>query len=532
MMNEDDDEQVGSRLFSAESALESLSFGSGGAGEGHPLGNSAMESSQSIPFALPDELVEPPSYADALFMPLADSSAASSSVMASAPERASNSGYMTITVTDPVKRSDGAGFSALPGGSTYVTYLVTYRTDMPQYSRRAGSVRRRFRDFVTLADKLAETQRGYFIPSRPDKSVEGQVIMSKDFIEQRRKELETYMNRLAQHPVLAQCDLLKSFVDADGEPFMSSSNGSLSRVLDGASKLPKQLFGSDSMTAPPPTEAVQPAKGNDLLRLFKELKQSMSNDWQGNTRQAAYVEEEPEFVERKARVQDLEKAVIEASQRAELLCTSQQALVEVIGEVGLALIKLAKFQEDEPSAVASQKTLASDCRRVGTAAVRVSRLMRTGTSKTVDQLQALHEYLAAMPAVRTAMQDRQEALVTVQTLAADAHAKTAKVQRLEQQATKVFGGDKHQRKIEDAKRDVAATEASRDAALQEFRRIQERNKAEFERFDTERQTDFCDMLIGFVKTQVAYTDRCSEIWQAYADELDGVQNANATNVSD
>ena len=67
--------------------------------------------------------------------------------------------------------------------------------------------RRRFRDFVSLADVLKSRHRGYFLPPRPEKNaVEGQ-RMTDNFLEERRQALEKYMNKLARHPVIARCEV-------------------------------------------------------------------------------------------------------------------------------------------------------------------------------------------------------------------------------------------------------------------------------------------------------------------------------------
>ncbi|ONK77125.1 uncharacterized protein A4U43_C02F3350 [Asparagus officinalis] len=108
-----------------------------------------------------------------------------------------------VIVSDPQKESEPSSSSIVPGSGTYVTYLVTTRVRSPD---PAGfSVRRRFRDFVALADRLAESYRGYFIPPRPDKSlVESQVMQKQEFVEQRRSALEKYLVKLAAHPELKQ----------------------------------------------------------------------------------------------------------------------------------------------------------------------------------------------------------------------------------------------------------------------------------------------------------------------------------------
>jgi hypothetical protein len=83
-------------------------------------------------------------------------------------------------------------------------------------------------------------------------------------------------------------------------------------MLDGAARLPRQLLGEDAVA--PPQDVVQPAKGGrDLLRIFKELKQSVVTDWGGV--KPPLVEEDKEFLEKKQKVQDWEQQLSSASQQ-------------------------------------------------------------------------------------------------------------------------------------------------------------------------------------------------------------------------
>nr|CAD1832996.1 unnamed protein product [Ananas comosus var. bracteatus] len=66
--------------------------------------------------------------------------------------------------------------------------------------------------------------------------------------------------------------------------------------------------------APPPQEAVHHTKdGRDLLRIFKELKQSVANDWGGA--KPPVVEEDKDSLERKEKMQDLEQQLTTSSQQ-------------------------------------------------------------------------------------------------------------------------------------------------------------------------------------------------------------------------
>ncbi|CAI5457890.1 unnamed protein product [Closterium sp. Yama58-4] len=179
------------------------------------------------------------------------------------------------------KKLQEAGGSMIPGGGSYVAYVIETKTNVPEYGAPSARVERRFREFVALADRLAETHRGYFIPVRPDKNVvESQVLQGAEFVKTRQVELDKYVQRLARHPAIRRSADLISFLTSS-ERFQPASSVDLaSRVLEGAVKLPQQLFGAaDSIT---PAEAAKPAGGGrNLLRMFKEFGQSVANDWTG-----------------------------------------------------------------------------------------------------------------------------------------------------------------------------------------------------------------------------------------------------------
>ncbi|KAL3683251.1 hypothetical protein R1sor_001273 [Riccia sorocarpa] len=470
------------------------------------------------------DLVEPPSYADAIFTPhMGDASSMSengrevgSSSSSSIPYSPTYTDTLVITVTQPQK-SQEPGTSLVPGGSSYVTYLITTRTNIREYQGTEFSVRRRFRDVVTLADRLADAYRGYFIPPRPDKSiVESQVMQKAEFIEQRRLALEKYLSRLAAHPVLRRSNELRLFLQFQGKLPLTPNTDIASRMLDGAVNLPRQLFGESSSLIPP-QEASQPAKGGrDLVRLFKELKQSVTNDWGGV--KPAIVEEDRAFLEKKEKLQDLQKQLGDASQQAEALVKAQQEVGEVMGELGLAFIKIAKFETEE-AATDAQRVHANNTKRVGTATIKASRFHREANVQSVKHLDQLHEYLGLMQALHAAYADRSNALLTVQTLMTDLEANKLKVEKLHQAASKFFGVDKNrERKIEELKEVVKVNEAARDSAQQEYDRIKERNRTELERLEKDRRKDFLNMIRGFVMTQVGYAEKISNVWASVVEE--------------
>lgn len=64
---------------------------------------------------------------------------------------------------------------------------------------------------------------------------------------------------------------------------------------------------------------VQPAKGRrDFMRMFRELKQAVTNDWGGV--KPLVMEEDKEFLEKKGKLQDLEQQLTTASKQVCVDC--------------------------------------------------------------------------------------------------------------------------------------------------------------------------------------------------------------------
>ncbi|KAL3521264.1 hypothetical protein ACH5RR_019413 [Cinchona calisaya] len=488
----------------------------------HPLQSQSQNQSQN-----PDPhsfILEPPSYADAVFRSFdASSEINGHDLSTSSPSSSSSSSsdFLIISVSDPQKEQELSN-SLVPGGTSYFTYLITTRTNLPEFSGTEFSLRRRFRDVVTLSDRLAEAFRGFIIPMRPDKSVvESQVMQKQEFVEQRRAALEKYLRRLAKHPVIRRSEELRLFLEAQGKLPLVKTTDVASRMLDGAVKLPKQLFGAEvAGGVVDVNEVAQPAKGGrDLLRLFKELKQSVTNDW--GAAKAPLAEEDREFMERKDKLQEFEQQLSNVSLQAEELVKAQQDIGETVGQLGLALVKLTKFETEE-AVYDSQRGRAADMKNVATAAVKASRLYRELNSQTVKHLDKLHEYLGVMLAVNNAFSDRSNALLTVQTLLSELSSLNSRIEKLQVASSKIFGGDRARiQKIEELKETVRVTEDAKSCAIAEYSRIKENNKNELDRQDKERHDDFLSMLKGFIVNQAGYAEKMAKVWETVAEETSG-----------
>lgn len=460
-----------------------------------------------------NSFLDPPSYAEAIFTSFDtnghDQTLENSNQAGSGSGTESDS--IQISVSDPQEEQEVTN-SLVPGGSSYHTYLITTRTEKSEFG-----VRRRFREVVTLSERLSEVYRGYVIPVRPEKSsVERKVMQKEEFVEQRRLALEKYLRKLGLHPVIGKSEELRVFLQVQGKLPLMRTTDVASRMLDGAVRLPRQLFGAESGVVDL-NDVAQPAKsGRDLLRIFKELKQSVSNDWGGA--KPLVVEEDKEFMEKKDKLMEFEQQLSNVSQQAESLVKFQQDMGETMGELGLAFVKLTKFETEEAE-FESQRVRAADMKNVATAAVKASRLYRELNTQTIKHLDKLHEYLGTMLAINNAFADRSSALLTVQTLSSELASLHSRIEKLEVASSRIFGGDKSRmRKIEELKEAVRVTESAKICADREYERIKENNRSELERIDKERQSDFQNMLRGFVVNQAGYAEKMAAVWEKLAEE--------------
>ncbi|EGG20340.1 hypothetical protein DFA_07464 [Cavenderia fasciculata] len=122
--------------------------------------------------------------------------------------------YINIIVSDPVRTDD------------YISYKITTQTTFPEYSQRDFTVRRRYKEFVNLREhlkqKLSEKPKAikfgelHQLPGNNLSSLFGQGRFEPEFIEERRKGLEQFLNSIANHNFFRFIPFLHKFLQ-DGE---------------------------------------------------------------------------------------------------------------------------------------------------------------------------------------------------------------------------------------------------------------------------------------------------------------------------
>ncbi|VDQ04266.1 unnamed protein product [Trichobilharzia regenti] len=111
--------------------------------------------------------------------------------------------FLEIDVCRPLTHGDGK--------NRFTDYEVNLRTNLPIFAHKESSVRRRYSDFQWLRDEL-DRESKIVVPRLPSKAWKRQLpfradegIFDEDFIEERRKGLEEFINRYVFYFVVEMC---------------------------------------------------------------------------------------------------------------------------------------------------------------------------------------------------------------------------------------------------------------------------------------------------------------------------------------
>ena len=457
---------------------------------------------------------------------------------------------LSVAVTDP-QMSLAAGS---PFGKKVVTYKVRVvvhdAAAFPEYKTRDAAVWRRFRDFVALANLLRESHKGYFVPPRPEKKP---LSASDDaFVRDRAHQLGAYLERLARHPACRKAKELRVFLtapDLERDPewlafaarAAAAPAGPAPAVGFSAPGFSAAPPDSDAMRAdasggaygaPPgpyggfanPNAFVAPSPGaarkGNVGKFFNRLGAVAAGALTG-TGTGGVSEDDVVFCEERDRVFRLEQELAIASLKAGRALECEEKFSDALGELGLECVKLAKREDGDAvkrggGAYGESALLGRDialrARKMGNAAVRVSRLTRGAVGQLSRSLQPLHEYLSMMPAVRVAVADRNDALGEWQRAASELEAKKARLARLETDITNML-------KVDLLKREVFEARQTVEVARGEYETIKARHGDEFNRLEKSRCASFKRMWLAFARTQAAHAERAMQVWRAVAEDL-------------
>ena len=390
-----------------------------------------------------------------------------------------------------------------------------------------SAVLRRYSDFLWLYTRLHKERAGGIIPPLPEKQAVSR--FSSSFVEERRRHLEKFLQRIAVHPELYDATCFETFLKADDVTFNAAKNAKgsggggdhsamiMSQSINyNASQGGNQnqynnnqsynnynnpmssMMGASSTTIP---------KKDGIKKWFAETKASIAGDLVRSPDDALFVE-----IDRYT--EGLEKQMRNVQQQASLLVKKNKEMAQGLFEFGLAFNVLGQSEADD---------LGHALTKMGGAADELSGVsMKHSQMEMMQFEEPLKDYLKTIYAVKLALQRRHEKRLTYTTCLAEVNAKRTNLQKLRMTPgaeAKAYGAEMS------LKRGEAAADGARDS----FATVSQRVLREVDRFKREKGDEMRRVVLDYITLQIDYNRRMEQVWADLLPKLETLQTFSGGN---
>lgn len=365
---------------------------------------------------------------------------------------------------------------------SYVTYKVSTDTNRMGFSYSTVSVVRRFSDFAWLAEMLTITCAGCIIPSLPDKSITSKFDFGPEFIEARKRSLERFLHRVADHPELGVSDHLMVFLQADEAGLKQAI--SLSKNLK-----PKRLSAAS------------------------ELAKSTWNMYVGNGGKSATLDKSPEDMqvdEILGYIMDLEKIMTKTSAAASNIVLRTRKLAHAYNDFGVALTSLGLCEGDSFGEKLSKIGETMDGASTGTNV--------HAESEELKFQEPLEEYSRLVQSVKNAVSLRNEKRGNYVSALTTLEVDEAAYSKLLGQAGKESAARSKEETVQKAQ--TAANQAK-----EEYEQTTKRLIRDFEQFRKTKVGDIKEILMNFVVLQLEFDTKLEREWGAMGPIVNSIESS-------
>lgn len=231
--------------------------------------------------------------------------------------------------------------------------------------------------------------------------------------------------------------------------------------------------------------------------------------------------------ELKAGIEGYSDTLVDLSRKSEKIVREMERFASITGDVGLSLIRLAKYEDEYggPTGQYSEFTsttqmLASDARRVGMMAVKMNRQERGAAERTLLSLDPIHAQLAMAPAALDALKERETAFLTLTNLQEDLRKAQASLVYLESiQNASAISDPSIAKKIESSRNDIAALQAAVQAADRGYQEIMRRNEFDYERWKRVQAQDFRLISKELSNSRGSFEQTVAEDWDTVSTDF-------------
>ncbi|EGG16283.1 Phox domain-containing protein [Cavenderia fasciculata] len=399
-----------------------------------------------------------------------NSNRVNSTTMSSVPRS-----VIEISVKDPEKMGDSM--------NSYVKYKVVsvhHMTDRPDFKKEDEKYRR-YSDFLWLRNVLKDTRRGVIIPPLPEKAIINK--FNKEFIEQRRRELEKFLNRIAESESLVHSSEFTVFLTGDDQAMLQAKNSR-----------PVNDMESSQIVSPPPQ---QENKGfGKISSFFSNTVNSVTN------MQHSVKEVDPWFDDKKNYIQQLDTNLKKLEECVSLVIKKRKELAFALSEFTTAGLTFSSGE------IAQSQDIANSFQRMTQVQLGVSKGMEELSNNEKGYFEdGIDDYVRVISAVKELINDRLDALLAVQNAERTLDSKKEKFEKGRGTAK----ADQLNREVEDASRKLSE-------AKSEFDRITATSKVELQRFDAKRNYEMKRIINYVIRLNLDHYLKASDLWRQFLTE--------------
>lgn len=398
---------------------------------------------------------------------------------------------LVVTVHAPEKHGEGM--------SAYYVYTVETKTSLPQYQFGTFNQSRRFRDFDWLYAQLLSKYPGAIIPPMPEKHTAAVqtkklsgVGYSSEWLEDRRCQLQRFLQRVASHPLLYSAKDLQTFLEATEETLESwkeqskqakapSYTALLSDVKSGLfSSYAKSvnLLTSEAAPATPPVVDVPCQQMTNYVAALQ-------------TQMTAVHKHSKSYIDR------------------------HRALSASMTGFGLALTQLANCEQE------INASLARGLSQMGLAVDRLSTKYTELSNSEAEHFEdPLKDYIKMLGQCKSAISAREAALKAMNSASASFDVKKAALEKARSSAAK-------EEKITVLQRDVQEAEEVAAEAKRDYEAISARVDSEMARFKRQKLADMKQILVSFVSLQLQHSQKVQGIWRDLLPSVEAIEATEA-----
>lgn len=435
--------------------------------------------------------------------PMASTSTQSSQLIIRSPEDAID----YITVSDPVMHADGM--------NKYTSYRVDCRpplqneppsasasdlTDMFLQNNPGNysSVLRRYSDFLWLYERLHKEKAGAIIPPLPEKQAVSR--FSPEFVEDRRRALETFLRRVILHPELFEANCLLTFLRADDVSFQHAKNVSKTEDKESAAATAggiESMSGSASLGGGGAFN-IKPSNSAGIKKWFSEAKTTFSGD-------LVSCPDDDLFDEIERYIEALAIQMKRVSNQASALVRKSKEIANGLFEFGLAFHQLGQSEGEE---------LGAKLQLMGSTADTLSSMAASQAEAELRRLEEpFRDYLKTIHAVKLALGRRHDKRVSYTALLHEIQTREVNLHRL-----RMTPGS--EAKAYSTEMSLQRYQNAASVAQEEYAECSQRVLREVDRFKREKAEEMKMVVLHFIMLEIEVHRSMEKVWSELVPKLE------------